>query len=124
MATYNFFVTFDATAVDPLKKVSVSPIHGFIVEAETINLITFTLQGPPDAMFPSTPIQWQDGHGVPVDLPPWFVMHRYGNLNFSLWDFNSAPTNTTHNFQVSVVYQGDVFTSHDPAIVNEPPIQS
>jgi hypothetical protein len=122
MATYGFKVKFDVTADPPLtitpKNVQVAP--------DELSLITFTLDGEStqDARFPSTPVQWMNApppHGLPVDLPPWFVMHRHSDVFFALWDFNSTPESSDHNFHVSVFYQGQFYTSHDPVLVNEPP---
>lgn len=119
MGTYKVTVTF---AADPSPVVSILPTH-IPVAAEEINLITFTLNGPEGAEFPSTPIQWLQGDPlVPVDVPPWFVMHRHDAQHFALWDFNSAPERTDHRFQVYVFFNGQTYT-HDPSIINEPPVQ-
>jgi hypothetical protein len=118
MATYRFTVTF---AVEPSPVVSITPTY-VQVEAEEINLITFNLCGPAGAEFPSTPIQWLQGDPVePIDLPPWFVMHRHDAQHFALWDFNSAPEAKDHRFQVYVFFNGQTYT-HDPSIINEPPV--
>jgi hypothetical protein len=121
MATYRFNVHF---VIDPSPAVSITPAHAVEVAPEEINLLTFTLTGPPDAKFPSTPIQWLGATlpHQPMDLPPWFVMHRHGDKNFALWDFNSVPeTPLQHFFQVCVYYLGQTYT-HDPSIINEPPV--
>lgn len=118
MATHRFTVTF---AAEP-PKVTISPEHPVDVAPEAISLLTFTLTGHPDAKFPSTPIQWLDATHQPMDLPPWFVMHRHGDNHFSLWDFNSVPeTALQHFFQVYVFFGGQTY-SHDPSIINEPPV--
>jgi hypothetical protein len=118
MNTYRFNVSFDAAA-DPSKAVTITP-RKVQVAPEEVSLITFTLDCS-GAKFPSTPIQWLHDQ-EPVDLPAWFVMHRHSPRYFALWDFNSTPESIDHNFQVSVFYNGQIYSSHDPVIVNEPPI--
>lgn len=49
-------------------------------------------------------------------------MHRLDATHFSLWDFNSDPVETRHAFEVSVFFNGQIYSSQDPVIVNEPPI--
>jgi hypothetical protein len=123
METYNFQVLLDATT----KEVRIEGIAGaaFPLRApQGISLITFALD--PDAVaagatFPSTPIQWLQNGGEPTDLPPWFVMHWHDTGHFALWDFNSAPSESQHDFVLSVYDQGQFYSSHDPVIINEPP---
>jgi hypothetical protein len=122
MNTYGFTVSFDA-ASDP-KTVSVEGTPEFPISVhQGISLITFALDPASGAEFPSTPIQWMN-NGEPTTLPSWFVMHWHDAHHFALWDFNSAPVATQHQFVVSVYYQGQFYSSHDPTIINEPPIQT
>lgn len=118
MQTYNFNVSFDTAT----KVISITGIgSSFPIPApQGISLITFTLDPASGAEFPSSPIQWLND-GLPTTLPPWFVMHWHGAHHFALWDFNSAPVATQHQFVVSVYYQGQFYSSHDPTIINQPP---
>lgn len=116
MNTFRFNVSFDPES----KAVTIAP-NRVQVSAEEVNLIIFTLTGSTGAKFPSTPIQWVKDH-EPVDLPLWLVMHRHGDTHFALWDFNSTPETIDHFFQVCVFFEDRIYSSHDPVIVNEPPI--
>jgi hypothetical protein len=89
-----------------------------------ISLITFTLDGnalAAEASFASAPMQWLGPTGAPVESPTWFYVDRYDGSHFALWDFNSAPVQTSHPFVISVFYQGQFYSNPDPVIVNEPP---
>lgn len=124
MATFRFTVCFDATKPTP---VSVKPIQPttcpYHAPPDEISLITFTLDDPNNsgAEFPTNPIQWLV-NDEPVALPPWFAMHRHDAGFFSLWDFNSDPVTTHHKFVVSVFNNGQIFSTPDPTIINDPPI--
>jgi hypothetical protein len=124
MATFRFNVSFDATKPTP---VSVTPIlptaPPYHAPPEEISLITFTLDNSSGAEFPTNPIQWLVGN-EPVALPPWFAMHRRDAGYFSLWDFNSAPISTHHHFIVSVFHDGRFFSTQDPTIINDPPVDT
>ncbi len=123
MATLRFIVHFDATKPTPVSVTPIPPItHPYHAPPEEITLITFTLDDVRNsgAVFPTNPIQWLVDE-EPVALPPWFAMHRRDDGYFSLWDFNSAPTSTEHKFAVSVFFDGQMSSTPDPTIINDPP---
>jgi hypothetical protein len=129
MQMYNFNVSFDAqtheVTIEGVSSEGLQP--SFPIHApQGISLITFTLVGSSGALFPSSPIQWLRQLDdletcVPTALPPWFVMHWHDDTHFALWDFNSAPEKTSHEFVLSVFRQGQLYSSDDPVIINEPP---
>ncbi|NJL29791.1 MAG: hypothetical protein HC897_18815 [Thermoanaerobaculia bacterium] len=117
---YRFRVNFDTET----KHVSTAGLDGasFPIHAlQGISLITFELDNLSGAEFSGTPIQWlQDGK--PTDLPPWFLVHLHDPHHFALWDFNSDPATTPHEFVLSVFHGGQFYSTSDPTIINEPPI--
>ena len=93
-----------------------NPLH----TTQGLSLITFSLDNLSGAEFATDPIQWlQDGE--PAALPPWFVLHRHDAWHFALWAFNSAPQTTRHDFELSVFYTGQFYSTSDPSIVYDPP---
>ena len=92
-----------------------NPLHA----PEGLSLITFTLDNLSGAEFATNPIQWLQ-NGEPAALPPWILVHRHDAWHLALWDFNSAPK--THNFELSVFHGDQFFSTHDPSIINEPPV--
>lgn len=133
MDTYNFVVTLDPSNSPPIRitrpeleglpPLPLPPLFPVNI-ARGISLITFTLvPGDADAQFPSNPMQWFDDAGQPVLSPPWFLCHQIDNWHFSLWDYNSAPAETHHHFELSVWAGGTIFTTKDPMFINDPPAQ-
>jgi hypothetical protein len=120
MDIFRFNVFFHSTST----AVTVSGIEGssFPVHApQGLSLITFALDNLSGAQFATNPIQWlQDGE--PTPLPPWFVVHRHDAWHFALWGFNSAPTESHHHFALSVFHNDQFFSTHDPTIINDPPV--
>jgi hypothetical protein len=92
-----------------------------------LQMINFTLstQHPPEhpsaskATFQTYPIDWQ---GTPPLQPApglgqWFDESRCSVVIFSL------NNNTqTFGFKITVSYEGNLHESHDPSIVNDPPV--
>lgn len=123
MVTLRFHVKFDATnTTKPVSIHAIPPTTRPYRAPEGITLITFTLVDTNNsgAAFPTHPIQWVVNH-EPAVLPIWFAMHRFDARNFSLWDFNSDPERTCYNFVVSVFHNGQIISTPDPTIINDPP---
>ena len=116
-----FNVFFDAVS----HQVSVEGVgkeHFPLQSPAGISLITFTLDNLSGAKLASNPIQWvQDGG--PVELPPWFVVHRFNDYYFTLWNFNSVPEQVSYEFEIFVIFQGSFFSTKDPTIINDPPVE-
>jgi hypothetical protein len=128
MDIFKFDVNFDLAT----KKVSVPGLSDSnpLVTYTGLSLIKFNLVAPglpldtPSGVaFAGDPIEWLEGgpDSKPVSLPPWFLMHRFDDSHFALWNFHSAPQTIRHNFIVSVFYEGVFYSSPDPVIVNEAP---
>jgi hypothetical protein len=108
---------------EPLPDNTLTVPHG-------IGMIVFNLHTPinpeqdEQALFQTYPVQWLDPENLsrPILTPHMFHVQRIGDQTFTLLDFNSAQSPTTHQFNLVVLYRGKTYGS-DPTIVNEPPIQ-
>gem|GEM_PF-5978906 len=87
-------------------------------------LIVFTAEtqaGQQPVLFPTNPIDWVSGTGIPIPPPNPFAVQRNNDIQITILDCNSMESPTPFPFTISVFSGGKTFTSSDPTILNKPP---
>ncbi|HVR97176.1 MAG TPA: hypothetical protein VMW27_11215 [Thermoanaerobaculia bacterium] len=119
-------VHFDPTQTSPEDQFSFSVDGGtfqstvMIPVHREVGLVFFDLQtvnSEISAEFPFDPIQWFS-EMQPIPKPPNFLVDRLAAQEVVIVDFNNAEM--TFDFAVSIVHQGNTFTSDEPTIINTP----
>ena len=82
------------------------------------------LNGPPGAVFTTFPIQFAGPDHQPAEMPKCFNVHRESGTRVTITNRNMNLVGgkpECFGFHVLVHYEGKIYASMDPTVVNDPP---